>query len=347
MVKILRFGSLRLGMIDWNRVKHGRALSLQANNSHLSVFICGPIVANREIRVRMSLSTDSRSSPITPSTEYHRLRPERIRGDTGPALVELRLATRPTNILPDAHALKAWCKRVWAAPRPPQRIVGGSVTTIAHYPYAVVLLFSSNLITYRHSCGGTILTTTTILSAAHCTIGDPVERWNGRVGSTYAHSGGTVHSFRLIINHPNYSSWTFDNDIGILRTQNSIVYINNAVGPAIIAGNSYNLADNQEVGGSPSEELRHVKIWTVNQNTCSQRYAELGATITDNMLCSGWLDVGGRDQCQGDSGGPLIHSGVIVGVCSWGYQCALPHFPGVNARVSRYAIWIQQQAALE
>lgn len=62
------------------------------------------------------------------------------------------------------------------------------------------------------------------------------------------------------------------------------------------------------------------------------------------MLCSGWLDVGGRDQCQGDSGGPLIHNNVIVGICSWGNQCALPRYPGVNTRVSRVSAWIVANA---
>ncbi|XP_028171023.1 trypsin, alkaline A-like [Ostrinia furnacalis] len=60
--------------------------------------------------------------------------------------------------------------------------------------------------------------------------------------------------------------------------------------------------------------------------------------------CSGWLDVGGRDQCQGDSGGPLFHNGVVVGVCSFGYGCALPGFPGVNARVSSFINWISSNA---
>lgn len=90
-------------------------------------------------------------------------------------------------------------------------------------------------------------------------------------------------------------------------------------------------------GGPVSETLQHVQVWTVNQNTCRQRY---GSVLTDRMLCSGWLDVGGRDQCQGDSGGPLIHNGVIVGVCSWGAGCALAYYPGVNARVSSFTNWI-------
>ncbi|XP_037301226.1 trypsin, alkaline A-like [Manduca sexta] len=85
-------------------------------------------------------------------------------------------------------------------------------------------------------------------------------------------------------------------------------------------------------------------MWTVNEATCRYRYAAIDSIITDSMLCAGWLDVGGRDQCFGDSGGPLYHNGVVVGVCSWGEQCALPRFPGVNVRVSRFANWIRSNA---
>lgn len=74
------------------------------------------------------------------------------------------------------------------------------------------------------------------------------------------------------------------------------------------------------------------------------RYANLGATVTNNMVCSGWLGVGGRGQCNGDSGGPLIHNGVVVGITSWGYKCAESYYPGVNTRVSRFTPWIQANA---
>ncbi|GBP49567.1 Trypsin CFT-1 [Eumeta japonica] len=230
-----------------------------------------------------------------------------------------------------------------AVPKRIQRIVGGSVTNIGQYPYAVSLLFSNNLVNYWQSCGGSILTSTAVLTAAHCTIGDAANRWRARVGSTNANSGGVVHNLRQIINHPSYNSWTFDNDVAVLRTQTTMGF-NNNVRAASIAGTNYNLADNQVPGGAASEQLRHVQIWTINQTTCRNRYAEIRRTVTDNMLCSGWLDVGGRDQCQGDSGGPLIHNGVVVGVCSWGESCALARFPGVNARVSRFTTWIQQQS---
>ncbi|XP_013133131.1 PREDICTED: trypsin, alkaline C-like [Papilio polytes] len=240
-----------------------------------------------------------------------------------------------------------------AIPRNPQRIVGGSTTTISQYPYAAAMLFSWGGSSYWQSCGGTILNNRSVLSAAHCFFRNTANQWRIRVGSTNANSGGTVHNTNRIIMHPNYNFRTQDHDVAILRASSNFGF-NNNVRAASIAGSNYNLGYNQVVWaigwgaiaykGQSSEQLRHVQIWTINQNTCRNNYAARGLTITNNMLCSGWLGVGGRDQCQGDSGGPLIHNNVVVGVCSWGHECALPNFPGVNARVSRYTSWIQSNA---
>ncbi|RVE51122.1 hypothetical protein evm_004265 [Chilo suppressalis] len=230
---------------------------------------------------------------------------------------------------------------VTAVPRSPQRIIGGSVTTIDNYPEIVALLLTEFGIDYGQVCGGSILNIRSILTAAHCTQGDSILRWRVRTGSTYANSGGTVYNVGAIIAHSFYNVSSNDNDVAILRSISTILY-NSLVQPATIAGASYYLADHQPVwavgwgstaqGGLSSEQLRHVQIWTINQAVCRSRYAAVGNTVTDNMLCSGWLDVGGRDQCQGDSGGPLYHNRVVVGVCSWGRGCANPNFPGVNAR---------------
>ncbi|KAJ8736112.1 hypothetical protein PYW08_006768 [Mythimna loreyi] len=250
-------------------------------------------------------------------------------------------------------ALLALCfAAVAAVPSNPQRIVGGSLTTIDRYPSIVALLFSWTTSNHRQACGGTIINNRSILTAAHCTIGDPASRWRIRVGSTWANSGGVVHNTNSIINHPQYNSNTYNNDIAVLRSASTFTFNNNARA-APIAGSNYNLADNQVVwaagwgttsqGGSSSEQLRHVELRTINQATCRNNYATRGVAITDNMLCSGWSG-GGRDQCQGDSGGPLYHNGNVVGVCSFGIGCAQAQFPGVNARVSRYASWITSNA---
>nr|AAF43708.1 trypsin-like protein precursor [Heliothis virescens] len=249
-------------------------------------------------------------------------------------------------------ALVALCfAAVAAVPSNPQRIVGGSVTTIDQYPTIAALLYSWNLSTYWQACGGTILNNRAILTAAHCTAGDANNRWRIRLGSTWANSGGVVLNVNLNIVHPSYNSNTLNNDIALLHPPPTSVQQQRASRP--IAGSNYNLAANQFVwaagwgtissGGAASEQLRHVQLIVINQNTCKNNYATRGIAITDNMLCSGWPN-GGRDQCQGDSGGPLYHNGIVVGVCSFGIGCAQAQFPGVNARVSRYTAWISSNA---
>ncbi|XP_023935765.2 trypsin, alkaline A-like [Bicyclus anynana] len=240
-----------------------------------------------------------------------------------------------------------------AATPAPGRIVGGSIVSIDHYPMAAAMLFSRGVTDFVQTCGGSIITSRTILSASHCYRGFPAVRWRARVGSTYAHSGGIVHNTARIYHHPDFESFTTDNDVAVLHMAVYFTFTN-TVQQGAIAGANYNLADNQVVWaigwghtsfmGESSEELRHVQVWTVNQEICRQRYEMVPRRITDNMLCSGWLNVGGRDQCQGDSGGPLFHNNVIVGVSSFGVNCGTPVFPGVNARVSRLVDWIVERA---
>ncbi|XP_047985004.1 trypsin CFT-1-like [Leguminivora glycinivorella] len=241
-----------------------------------------------------------------------------------------------------------------AVPENIQRIVGGEVTSIEKYPFMAAMMYSWNLLTYYQSCGGSVLNSRAILSAAHCFVGDTPSRWRVRVGSTMANSGGVVHHLRQIINHPDYIRATAGADIAILHTETTIVF-NDRVQPMVVPGRSYDLPHNDMVvaigwgtispGGVQAGQLREVEVWHVSNAICRQRYATLGAYITNDMLCSGYLDVGGRDQCQGDSGGPLIHNGnVVVGVCSWGQSCALAFFPGVNAKVSAFTEWIRKTA---
>ncbi|CAH4023583.1 unnamed protein product [Pieris brassicae] len=236
-----------------------------------------------------------------------------------------------------------------------QRIVGGSVTTIGKYPYAVAMLYSrSGSGTYTQSCGGTIINNRSVLSAAHCFYGDTIRQWRMRVGSTNSNSGGVVHNTNAIIMHQQYNHRTTDNDVAIVRS-NSAFNFNANVARGSIASSNYYLPDNAPVwaigwgrtawNGPSSNQLREVQMYTVNLQTCINRYREINNLVNANMLCVGILDVGGRDQCGGDSGGPLLHNNAVVGICSWGHrECAHPRYPGVNARVSRYTSWIQSNA---
>ena len=68
-------------------------------------------------------------------------------------------------------------------------------------------------------------------------------------------------------------------------------------------------------------------------------------TISDAIICAGYLGEGGKDACSGDSGGPLVceqdGKALFMGIVSWGIGCAEPEYPGAYARVSIVVDWIK------
>ncbi|XP_063620647.1 trypsin, alkaline C-like isoform X1 [Cydia splendana] len=259
-----------------------------------------------------------------------------------------------------------------AVPRNPQRIVGGTPTTVEEYPYMSNMQYGWWGIWWYQACGGSLINSQSVLSAAHCYYGDHPTDWRVILGTSQASSGGTEHQVSRLSVHAGYSPNTLDNDIAIVRLATPAVF-SNSVAPVSIPGPNYNLADGTVVytigwgtltsGGSAPEQLQHVDIHIINMDFCKERYAYLKSLpgfaswpdVTDNMLCAGIQHIGGKDACQGDSGGPLVHKSgsgvghvvfghVVVGAVSWGFGCAHPDYPGVNVRVNRYTDWIVDNA---
>ncbi|XP_026734167.1 trypsin CFT-1-like isoform X2 [Trichoplusia ni] len=242
------------------------------------------------------------------------------------------------------------------------RIVGGSVTNIEKYPFAVQVIYDSQFL-----CGGSLLTARHVLSAAHCFVdntGRPVSPtwYTIRLGTTLMNNGGAVHGVSAIIVHESYNTPVRDNDIAVV-VLSSAARLGGSVAVHAIPVQGATIPDNSPVVAvgwgktnpileSGSLYLQEVTVRTVNLSTCYSRYEELNNPalneyypVTSSMLCAGILDVGGKDACQGDSGGPLIYSGVVVGVTSWGYGCGQPRYPGVYARVASYSNWINATVA--
>jgi trypsin len=223
-------------------------------------------------------------------------------------------------------------------------IVGGTPAVVNEFPYIVSLQSDGS-----HFCGGSLLNSYTIITAAHCTVGVNVASLRVRSGSLNWSSGFAIRKVKQVRIHPNYNAGTLDNDIALWRLAAPIIPNGSNIKfaklpPAntdpgtgtlsITAGWGYTSESSYTI----PTQLRRVTIPMVSRSTCNANY---GGGITTNMICAG-LKQGGKDSCQGDSGGPLVNNSKkeLIGIVSWGIGCARPNYPGVYTRVSKYITWI-------
>ncbi|KAJ6633260.1 Trypsin 3A1 [Pseudolycoriella hygida] len=220
-------------------------------------------------------------------------------------------------------------------------IVGGEETTIERFPWIVSMQRLG-----AHFCGGSIISATRILSAAHCTVGIPATSISIRAGSTNNQVGGQFIGVSQVHNHPQYNPATINNDICVVVISTPLNL--EPAGVAIVAlpiqGAGVPVGAMADVAGwgatcegcAPTNILRFVTVPVLSNAECNAMY---GGLITAGMICAGFPE-GGRDACQMDSGGPLTHNNLLIGVVSWGVGCARPNAPGVYARVSHFRTWI-------
>jgi len=231
------------------------------------------------------------------------------------------------------------------------RIVGGSETEKNEYPWQVGLVGVDEKAPF---CGGVILSTKTILTAAHCTWELEKEDFKVVIAEhdTTKDDGQEMIEVCEKLEHPDYEKDTEDNDFSLLTLckpvrfrsgawpiclpeQDGSAYINKV---ATVAG--WGLTSD---GGDKADVLLDVNVTTIDNDKCNEYH---GGWIFDTMMCARGKGV---DSCQGDSGGPLItlepphyHYFSVIGVVSWGDVCADPNFPGVYARVTKVVTWIMK-----
>ncbi|KAF3042682.1 hypothetical protein E8E12_007228 [Didymella heteroderae] len=235
-----------------------------------------------------------------------------------------------------------------AAPTPQDSvdIVGGTTAQAGDFPFIVSLQRSGS-----HFCGGSLLNANTVITAAHCTVGQTASSLSVRAGSLNRNSGGTLVRVSSIKVHPSFSSSTLTNDVAIWKLATSIP-TSSTVGYASLAASGSDPASGStstvagwgttSSGGSSPTTLRKVDVPIVSRATCRNNYSV--SEITDTMFCAG-VATGGKDSCQGDSGGPIVDSSkTLIGLVSWGDGCAQAGKPGVYARVGALRSFIDANA---
>ena len=92
--------------------------------------------------------------------------------------------------------------------------------------------------------------------------------------------------------------------------------------------------------------LRQVVVPIIAWDTCKRLNINMQISLTENMLCAGYVDAK-KDTCQGDSGGPLVckhgERWYEYGVVSWGNGCGQSGNPGVYVDVVKFLPWIRER----
>ncbi|XP_067285538.1 serine protease 33 [Pseudorasbora parva] len=239
------------------------------------------------------------------------------------------------------------------------RIVGGSSAIDGAWPWQVDIQSNS----LGHVCGGSIISESWVLSAAHC-FPNPNDIssyiiYAGRQQLNGWNSDETSHRIRRVVVPLGYTDPQLGQDIALVELATPVVW-SDRIQPVCLpyAGVEFSsdmkcvitgwgdIRDGVALQGVGP--LQEVQVPIIDSKACQDMFLTNPTQNIDirfDMMCAGFQE-GGKDSCQGDSGGPLVcqisdGSWVQAGIVSFGLGCAKANRPGVYAKVSSFSNFIQ------
>ncbi|XP_014367559.2 spaetzle-processing enzyme isoform X2 [Papilio machaon] len=249
------------------------------------------------------------------------------------------------------------------------RIAGGTETELNQFPWTILLRasFDFGVNVTKFDCGGSIISSRYILTAAHCVVTDgatltnvdiymseydkrtfPMDCKTSADGQKSCITNVVVQAEK-VVPHTGFNSKTLKNDIALIRLRETAPYtefirpiclppfdINSQAFfdlPLPVAGWGRNVQFESNIKQSTVLNL-------VPRNDCLKYYPYLQAS----HMCA--MGKTGEDTCKGDSGGPLmmIYGGkyYVVGIVS-GKRSDVPcgtAVPSLYTNVFVYSQWI-------
>ncbi|XP_059189016.1 chymotrypsin-like elastase family member 2A [Centropristis striata] len=233
------------------------------------------------------------------------------------------------------------------------RVVAGEDAKPHSWPWQISLQSDSSG-RWRHICGGTLISSDWVLTAAHC-IND---RYNYRVelgkhSLKTSEEGSTARRAAKIITHDDYNTMLSRNDIALIKLSSPVTF-SDTIMTACIPDGGVVLPHGApcyvtgwgrlSTSGPAADILQQALLPVVGHDICSQN-DWWSVLATDKMVCAGGDGI--TAGCNGDSGGPLNcqnpdGSWDVHGVVSFGsgQGCNVLQKPTVFTQVSSYIKWM-------
>jgi len=232
------------------------------------------------------------------------------------------------------------------------RIIGGTETGIEPFPFQVALMIGD-----FQFCGGTLINSEYVLSAAHCLDDKVPVDIEILIGTPDLGTGGERVGVEALRLHPEFDN-SLDNDVALLRLDRRLLYprvfVQTPDQPELSdVGKSATVVGwGQLEDGSAPDVLRRVDgLPIITNEACALSAGAFFGGIGPRTICAG-ADRLGKGPCFGDSGGPLLvpygDSWAQVGIVSFGVnvdQCG--NIPAAFSRVTELYEYIVAVARIE
>ncbi|XP_063907358.1 brachyurin-like isoform X1 [Zophobas morio] len=189
------------------------------------------------------------------------------------------------------------------------RIIGGEVARAGQFTWQAAIYVTTADGTYF--CGGTIISSQWILTAAQCVYN--AIQFTIRLGVfdlTVNDENELLLSTSLYTIHPDYNPLTLEHDVGLIQLHMPITFTDYIEKVDLVNVGQTNVGDLVGASGwgqtsddvaELSDQLNFVTLVIISNTECQTTY---GSQIKDGMLCA----IGNYNQgiCLGDIGGPIV-----------------------------------------